>query len=211
MIAGGALVIPIGLLAQLASSGPWPPPRLATDTTIVERRAVDAVLAVEERLGRRTEEMPHNHPGYDIRSTSRDGTVTFIEVKGRISGADSFIVTQNELRFAANVPDSYLLALVDVSPDGPVHDQVRYLRRPYGADVRLPLDTTAASLKMAGLLAARRRADMTAVIELPASDLERNRPPIWKDRALRSCSLRKLVSPLQASAPPLHMSASASR
>ena len=55
--------------------------------------------------------------------------------------------TNSEPRFAANVPDSYLLALVDVSPDGPAHDQVRYLRCPYGADVRLPFDTTAASLK----------------------------------------------------------------
>ena len=91
--------------------------------------------------------MPHNHPGYDIRAASRDGTVTFIEVKGRISGADSFIVTQNELRFAANVPDSYLLALVEVSPEGRALDQVRYLRRPYGADVRLPFDTTATTLK----------------------------------------------------------------
>ncbi len=146
VIVGGALIVPIGLLHQLTSASPWPPPRYAVDTTIVERRAVDAVLAVEERLDHSTKEMPHNHPGYDIRSTDRDGTVTFIEVKGRISGADSFVVTQNELRFASNVPDSYLLALVDVSPDGPAHDQVRYLRRPYGSDVRLPFDATATTL-----------------------------------------------------------------
>jgi hypothetical protein len=86
------------------------------------------------------------------RSTSRPDhegrtTTTFIEVKGRISGADSFVVTQNELRFAANVPDSYLLALVEVSPDGPAHDQVRYLHRPYRPDVRLSFDTTATTLK----------------------------------------------------------------
>ena len=60
--------------------------------------------------------------------------------------ADSFTVTQNELRFAANIPDTYVLALVEVSPDGPDHDRVRYLRRPYGPDVRLPFDTTATTL-----------------------------------------------------------------
>ena len=122
------------------------PPAHAVDTTIVERRAVDAVLATEHRLGRTPYEMPHNHPGYDIRSVHAGGELTFIEVKGRIAGADSFVVTQNELRFAANVPDSYLLALVEVSPDGPAHDTVRYLRQPYGPDLRLPFDTTATTL-----------------------------------------------------------------
>ena len=48
--------------------------------------------------------------------------------------------------FAANVPHTYLLALVEVSPDGPDGDKVRYLRRPYGADLRLPFDTTATTL-----------------------------------------------------------------
>jgi hypothetical protein len=36
--------------------------------------------------------------------------VTFIEVKGRVAGSPTFLVTQNELRFAANIPDHYLLA-----------------------------------------------------------------------------------------------------
>jgi hypothetical protein len=40
-------------------------------------------------------------------------------------GADTFTVTQNELRFAANIPDGYLLALVEVSPIGAHADQVR--------------------------------------------------------------------------------------
>jgi hypothetical protein len=90
--------------------------------------------------------MPRNHPGYDIRSTRPDGTISFIEVKGRIAGAGSFTVTQNELRFAANVPDTYVLALVEVSPDGAGQDTVRYLRNPYGGDLRLPFDTTATTL-----------------------------------------------------------------
>jgi hypothetical protein len=69
-----------------------------------------------------------------------------LEVKGRIEGADEFVVTQNELRFASNVPNAYVLALVEVSAGGAEHDRVRYLVRPYGADVRLPFDTTSTTL-----------------------------------------------------------------
>jgi len=145
VVVGAALVIPAGLLSATTSEPPAPPTH-AIDTTVTERRAVDAVLATELALGRRATEMPHNHPGYDLRSVAVDGTVTFIEVKGRVPDADNFVVTQNELRFAANVPDAYLLALVEVSPDGATSDRVRYLTRPYGGEVRLPFDTTSTTL-----------------------------------------------------------------
>ena len=36
--------------------------------------------------------------------------------------------------------------MVEVSPDGPGKDTVRYLRQPYGPDIRLPFDTTATTL-----------------------------------------------------------------
>jgi hypothetical protein len=117
------------------------------DRKEVERRAVDAVMATEQRLrGKPATEMPPNNPGFDIRSATPNGTPLFIEVKGRISGADTFVVTQNEFRFAANVPESYILAMVDVSPDGPEKDVIRYLRHPYGADLVLPFDAVAATL-----------------------------------------------------------------
>jgi superfamily II DNA or RNA helicase len=145
VIAGAALVVPATFIGGSVGEAPVPPAH-ALDTTVVERRAVDAVLATEVTLGRAPHEMPHNHPGYDIRSVHDGGELTFIEVKGRVVGADSFVVTQNELRFAANVPDSYVLALVEVSPDGPGQDTVRYLRKPYGPDIRLPFDTTATTL-----------------------------------------------------------------
>jgi hypothetical protein len=146
VVVGAALVLPMGLIRQATGEPPAQPPDHALDTTVIERRAVDAVLATEARLGHAAEEMPHTHPGYDIRSALPSGETLFLEVKGRIEGADTFVVTQNELRFAANVPDAYVLALVEVSASGPEHDQVRYLTRPYGADVRLPFDTTSTTL-----------------------------------------------------------------
>jgi hypothetical protein len=91
------------------------------------------VLAAERALGRQPEEMPHNHPGYDIRSVAPDGLVIRIEVKGRIAGADDFVITRNEVLAGKNLDDDYRLALVQVDPRGPAHDQVRYLSRPFDA------------------------------------------------------------------------------
>ncbi len=150
VIVGAALIIPIGLIERSQDAdqaGNEPVPDLhAVDRKEVERRAVDAVLAAEQRLGRNPEEMPPNNPGYDIRSHTPNGTPLFIEVKGRIAGADTFVVTQNELRFAANVPDAYILTMVEVSPDGAQNDRLRYLRRPFGLDLVLPFDAVAATL-----------------------------------------------------------------
>ncbi|MCX6028857.1 MAG: DUF3883 domain-containing protein [Chloroflexi bacterium] len=40
----------------------------------------------------------------------------FIEVKGRISGAETVTITKNEILTALNKPDDWLLALVEVPP-----------------------------------------------------------------------------------------------
>ncbi len=103
------------------------PPRHAVDTVTSDRRAVAMVLAAERALGRVPEEMPHNNPGFDIRSTTADGRTVFIEVKGRVMGADTFFVTRNEVLTGRNTGTEHRLALVAVSPDGPEHDQVRYV------------------------------------------------------------------------------------
>ncbi|MGI9031616.1 MAG: DUF3883 domain-containing protein, partial [Ilumatobacteraceae bacterium] len=145
VIAGGAVVVPAGLLARLGGSASATSP-FAVDTTVTERRAVDAVFAVEAALGWSPVEQARNNPGFDIRSVGRDGTVRFVEVKGRIAGADTFIVTRNEILHALNVPDAWILALVEVSPDGADHDRVRYLRQPFGDTVHLPFATTATFL-----------------------------------------------------------------
>jgi superfamily II DNA or RNA helicase len=131
LIAGAALVVPQGLLNRLAGPPDAEVAAFAKDTAIVERRAVDAVLATERELGRTPHEMPHYNPGYDVRSVEPSGVVIRIEVKGRISGADDFIITRNEVLTAKNLGDDYRLALVDVSPDGPHADRVCYLTRPF--------------------------------------------------------------------------------
>ena len=130
-VAGVALVIPRGLLDRLNGLRAEPVATYAKDTAFVERRAVEAVKAAERALRRTPWEMPQNNPGYDIRSVAPDESVMKIEVKGRIAGADDFVITHNEVLTAKNLADDYRLALVEVSPEGPDRDQVVYLTRPF--------------------------------------------------------------------------------
>jgi superfamily II DNA or RNA helicase len=130
VVAGGALVVPQGLVDRLTGRRDLPAQTYAKDTTVIERRAVDAVLAAERALGREPTEMPHNNKGYDIRSLTPDGHLVFIEVKGRILGAEDFTVTRNEVLYGRNA-DRYRLAMVSVHPDGPGKDDVRYVINPF--------------------------------------------------------------------------------
>jgi superfamily II DNA or RNA helicase len=131
VVAGGALILPQGLVDRLLGRRTAPAAVYARDTAVVERRAVDAVIAAERGLGRVPQELPHNHPGFDIRSEVPAGGTVRIEVKGRIAGAEDFIITRNEVLTAKNLGADYRLALVEVSPVGPEHDQIRYLERPF--------------------------------------------------------------------------------
>jgi superfamily II DNA or RNA helicase len=130
-VAGAALVLSQGLVDRVLGRRDAPVDTYARESEEVERRAVDAVLAAERTIGRHPEEMPHNNPGYDIRSHSNGGPTIFIEVKGRIAGAIDFTITRNEVLTAKNVGDHYRLALVHVDPSGPHADEVRYLTRPF--------------------------------------------------------------------------------
>lgn len=136
VVRGMALVVPSNMIPANAQQ----PQMFARNTEEVERRAVDATLAAEKALGRDPVEMARNNPGYDIRSTDSDGRVFFIEVKGRIEGADTFTITTNEVNFAQTQGGRHRLALVRVSADGPEHDQLRYLTGAF--DHVEPSDTT---------------------------------------------------------------------
>jgi SNF2 family DNA or RNA helicase len=134
VVAGGALVIPQGLLERLRGERSEAPAVHARETERVERIAVEAVLAAERRLGRDPEEKPRNNPGYDILSSPADsGPLLFIEVKGRVVGAPTFTITKNEVLYALNKSTSYILALVLV--DGNEAREIRYIRHPFtGSD-----------------------------------------------------------------------------
>ena len=125
-VAGGALVVPAGLVAKLAGTVV---PDHARDTVRTEKLAVEAVLAAETALGRESTEMPHNNKGYDIETRAADGRLLFIEVKGRVAGADRFTVTSSEIHYGLNNADRHILALVEIG-DGDA-TTVRYLYDPF--------------------------------------------------------------------------------
>ena len=124
----------------------------------MERRAIEAVLEAEYQLGWQAEDLNEahrNHPGYDVRSRKAGtdgglGDVKFIEVKGRILGAPTVTVSRNEILTALNEPDHFVLALVEVSPEGT--DTVRYLRRPFeGSTEEFVFDVTSVNFTWSAL------------------------------------------------------------
>lgn len=130
LISAAALIIPQGLFDRLTGESPkWD--LLARDTSETDARAIAAVMAAERDLGRDPKEMPHNNPGYDIESRQSDGHLIYIEVKGRIMGADMFWVSKTEALHGKNAGTGSRLALVSVSDRGSEFDEVRYIVDPF--------------------------------------------------------------------------------
>lgn len=147
-VLGGALVIPAGWFVRHApgvlpeedalteavgeaqgdygSKRPAGPPE---DSSISEIIAMDAVFAHERALGNAARDVSAENVGYDIESRQPDGTLRYIEVKGRVKGAPTITLTRNEILTALNKPESWWLAVVlieDGQPDEPV-----YLKEPF--------------------------------------------------------------------------------
>lgn len=93
---------------------PTLPPKPERDAT--ERYAVDVVLA--ELRNRYPEsftvrEMPHSHPGYDIRVEGSDGAVArYVEVKGTRSAEPVFRLSEGERLFSITHANLYTFAMV---------------------------------------------------------------------------------------------------
>ena len=130
-VTGACLVVPQGWFDALTD--PEGAAAHARETVRVERLAVDAVLAVERQAGHEPVEMPHNNPGYDIESDTPAGR-DFIEVKGRVDGGDTFVLTRQEAVTALNKGQRSVLALVRIHPDDTT--TVRYVRQPLSEPIQ---------------------------------------------------------------------------
>jgi superfamily II DNA or RNA helicase len=152
VVAGGALIVPSGLIARLTGVTTQVVAEYARERSATERAAVDGVMAIERTLGREPVEMPPNNKGYDIESKTADGVLLFIEVKGRLVGAESFTITRSEIGVGRNKPDEHILALAEV-PDtlAKVPDtappRIRYIRRAFQEVGDLPFDTISVNLQ----------------------------------------------------------------
>jgi superfamily II DNA or RNA helicase len=130
-VLAGALVVPIGLLRKL-QGGAGVPDSKAEETARIEMLAMRAVMDAEIELGFIPIDVSAERRGYDIESRCPDGSLRFIEVKGRVKGADTVTVTKNEVLTALNKPDSYFLALVIV--DGDTVSPPVYVPRPFSKE-----------------------------------------------------------------------------
>ncbi|MDP9373246.1 MAG: DUF3883 domain-containing protein, partial [Chloroflexota bacterium] len=124
------LVVPVGMLAGLdlpAADDACPD---AAARARVEWLAMEAVMAAERGLGFLPRDVSAGKVGYDIESAPPDGgPLRFLEVKGRMAGADTVTLTKNEILTALNQPEQFILALVAVDDVGA--GPPRYVRLPF--------------------------------------------------------------------------------
>jgi hypothetical protein len=113
LVVGAVLVVPMGLLLRLTGHRQIEPTLFAKETRRVELAAMAAVMDAERALGHESKDVSAQKCGYDIESRVLEtGRLRFIEVKGRIEGAETVTVTKNEVIAALNKPQDFLLALV---------------------------------------------------------------------------------------------------
>jgi len=130
VIQGGFLVVPIGLLRAIQGKPASISQVLVRDTQASAARARAIVMQIERALGFEPVDREFEKVGYDVESrVPGTGKLRLIEVKGRITGAESITVTRNEILYSLNKPDDYILAIVEFIDE--TSHQVHYLREPF--------------------------------------------------------------------------------
>ncbi len=133
---GGALVIPQGLLAQRKGETTFCADAEARSR--IERVAMNAVMEVERSFGHEVKDVSAEKCGWDITARPQanpDGSLRLdrhIEVKGRAKGQSTITVSRNEIIYALNQTDKFLLAIVIVDDDG--YDGPHYIRSPFDSE-----------------------------------------------------------------------------
>lgn len=150
VIAGGALVIPAGLLAA----------RQGEETGVdaaarkhVEAVAMRAVMEAERALGHEVIDVSAEKCGWDVTALmpGKDGeapTTRHIEVKGRAKGQTTVTVSRNEILYGLNQAEKFVLAIVLV--DGEEYEGPFYIREPF--DNEPGWAVTSVNLDLAALL-----------------------------------------------------------
>ena len=152
MVLGGLLVVPAG--PDRGHDGPADGRRRSApvDTQASAARARAIVMEIERSLGFEPTDREFEKLGYDIESrVPGTGKLRFIEVKGRVAGADTITVTKNEILYSLNKPDDFILAIVEFL-DGDAH-RVHYVRQPFQREP--DFGVTSVNYDFAELIAAR--------------------------------------------------------
>ena len=114
LVIGGALVIPAGLIARLKGEDEPEAFLFGENRKKVELAALQAVMDYERSLGYDPEDVSAKKFPWDIESYVGDGTLRFIEVKGRIHAATTVTLSKNEILTGLNKPEEFILAIVKV-------------------------------------------------------------------------------------------------
>ena len=133
VIVGGSLIIPKGLL-HILMHRPAPDGFGEGDRQAIEYAGMNAVMAIERKLGFIPTDVSAKKCGYDVESEipkelrTDEGCLRFIEVKGRVKGSTTVTVSKNEILTGLNKPDEFILAIVEV--DGQ-NTRTVYLKKPF--------------------------------------------------------------------------------
>ncbi len=132
VVLGGFVVVPAGLLAKMTGT-PLPSTARTTATQASAARARAVIMEVERGLGNEPVDREFEQLGYDIESHDpRTGRLRFLEVKGRVTGADTVTVTKNEILTSLNKSEDFVLAIVEFL--GADEHEVHYVRRPFTSE-----------------------------------------------------------------------------
>jgi len=130
VVIGGALIIPVGLLATLRGEPKREQDAHAHETRRIELAAMAAVMARERALGYLPRDVSADKCGFDVESqVPGTGKLRFLEVKGRVKGAQTVTLTKNEILTALNKPEEFILAVVEV--DGGTAATPHYIVQPF--------------------------------------------------------------------------------
>jgi hypothetical protein len=140
VVLGGALVVPAGLMRTRRGDEPIDPISAtftadAAARARIERLAMNAVRRAEEARGCRVADVSAAKCGWDLTSyPPAEGGLQpeprHIEVKGRVKGASTVTLTRNEMLYAFNQGDKFVLAIVLVGESDTVEGP-HYIRNPF--------------------------------------------------------------------------------
>ncbi len=131
-VIGGALVIPAGLLAQKSGQSTFSVDAAARKR--IELAAMNAVIEVEKSFGHVVLDVSADKCGWDVtaRPAPRGDKVLddrHIEVKGKAKGQPTVTITANEIIYALNQQNKFILAIVIV--DGDQVEGIYYIKNPF--------------------------------------------------------------------------------
>lgn len=137
IVLGGALVVPAGLMRK-ARGDEESAPNISADPIArsrIERIAMNAVRKHEESQGCHVVDVSADKCGWDLTShppvlNHKQPEPRHIEVKGRVKGAATITVTRNEMLYAFNQGEKFILAIVLINEDD-TYEGPYYVRRPF--------------------------------------------------------------------------------